>query len=81
MFTRDNLLIIALAITSALGGLALSLWLRPSLPGPAPVPTHAATLAVGDARDDIALPDREGRTRRLSEWDGKLVLVNFWASW
>ena len=81
MLNRDNLLIIALALANALGGLALSLWLRPSTPPPATAPARAATLAVGDARDDLALPDREGRTRQLSEWDGKLVLVNFWASW
>ena len=80
MFTRGNLLIVALAIASALGGLALSLWLRP--PAPATASTAITpTLAIGDARDDIALPDRHGAVRRLSEWDGKLVLLNFWASW
>jgi len=81
MLHRDNLLIIALAIASALGGLALSLWLRPSAPPPATSMIEASTLAVGDRRDDLALPDRNGTIRRLSEWDGKLVLLNFWASW
>ena len=28
-----------------------------------------------------ALPDPTGRTRKLSEWQGKVVLVNFWATW
>ncbi len=80
MLSRDTLLIIALAIASALGGLAFSQWLRPP---PAPVSSgpRAATLAIGDLREDLALPDRDGATRRLSEWDGKLVLLNFWASW
>jgi len=32
-------------------------------------------------RVDFALPDLEGRTRLLSEWDGDLVLLNFWATW
>ena len=27
------------------------------------------------------LPDVAGRTRRLSEWHGKVVLCNFWATW
>lgn len=29
----------------------------------------------------FALPDVDGRTRSLSEWKGRLVLVNFWATW
>ena len=30
---------------------------------------------------DIALPDRDGNTRRLSDLRGKVVLIDFWASW
>jgi thiol-disulfide isomerase/thioredoxin len=27
------------------------------------------------------LPDLSGRPRRLAEWQGKIVLCNFWATW
>jgi len=30
---------------------------------------------------DFALPDIDGKTRRLSSNRGKVVLVNFWATW
>jgi thiol-disulfide isomerase/thioredoxin len=79
MFNRANLLIVALAVVSAGLGLLLSLGLRPS--APTPPMSNVKILAVGDAREDIHLPDRDGKTRALSEWDGKLVLLNFWASW
>jgi thiol-disulfide isomerase/thioredoxin len=28
-----------------------------------------------------AFPDLSGKTRRLSEWGGRVTLVNFWATW
>jgi thiol-disulfide isomerase/thioredoxin len=30
---------------------------------------------------DVALTDLDGYSRRLSDWHGKIVLVNFWATW
>lgn len=29
----------------------------------------------------IALPDRDGVTRQLTDWKGRPVLINFWATW
>ena len=30
---------------------------------------------------DFTLPDPDGQPRRLSEWRGRHVLINFWATW
>jgi thiol-disulfide isomerase/thioredoxin len=30
---------------------------------------------------DITLTDREGNPRRLSDWAGRPLLINFWATW
>ncbi len=30
---------------------------------------------------DLALPDGDGVTRHLSDWKGRPVVVNFWATW
>ncbi|MCS7189130.1 MAG: TlpA disulfide reductase family protein [Bacteroidia bacterium] len=38
-------------------------------------------LRKGQPAPDIALPDPEGKIRRLSELRGKWVLIDFWASW
>ncbi|MEN3041400.1 MAG: thioredoxin-like domain-containing protein [Bacteroidia bacterium] len=38
-------------------------------------------LRRGRPAPDIALPDPDGKIRRLSELRGKWVLVDFWASW
>ncbi len=60
--------VVAGAIALAAGFLASGWWLSgKGLQGePAPV---------------ITLTDLGGQTRELSAWQGKLLLVNFWASW
>ena len=35
----------------------------------------------GSSRPEFTLPDLSGTQRSISEWDGKVVLVDFWASW
>jgi peroxiredoxin len=36
---------------------------------------------VGDMAPDFALEDLEGELRRLSDFRGRVVLINFWATW
>jgi thiol-disulfide isomerase/thioredoxin len=32
-------------------------------------------------RPDFSLPDLDGKDRSISEWDGKAMIINFWATW
>ena len=32
-------------------------------------------------RPDFTLPDLAGKPRSISEWDGKALIINFWATW
>ena len=36
---------------------------------------------IGSVAPEIALPTPEGDTLRLSDFRGKIVLIDFWASW
>lgn len=42
----------------------------------------ALTMATSPLQlPDLAFEDSEGKTRKLSEWKGRTVLVNLWATW
>lgn len=70
---RTPLLIVALAVAGALLGLATAHWIA--------TPARLEGAEVGRPRPDFERPDLDGASRRASEWDGRLVLLNFWASW
>lgn len=81
---RATLIILVLAGAAAAGGW----WLQRRLQAPPAPPTplvsaasKATVLKVGDRADDLALPDLDGKTQPLSQWHGKRVLLNFWATW
>jgi peroxiredoxin len=67
----------AAAVAAALAGLACPA----SDGGPAGGAAPGAEQGGGEAAPDFALRDLEGRTVRLSEFRGKAVVVDFWATW
>lgn len=81
MMDRRTILILVLACLAAAGGW----WLQQRGPdGPPvqpPAPAGVKTFAVGDQVGGYALPDLDGHTTTLARWHGKVVLLNFWATW
>ncbi len=37
--------------------------------------------AIGFQRPEFAAMDLNGQLRNIKEWDGKVILLNFWATW
>jgi thiol-disulfide isomerase/thioredoxin len=37
--------------------------------------------AIGIQRPEFAAIDLDGQLRNITEWDGQLILLNFWATW
>jgi thiol-disulfide isomerase/thioredoxin len=79
MLNRTNALILVIAIAGAALGFLAGGWIRPMQAPAQRADSHA--LKIGDAVPDTQRPDLDGKPRSLAEWRGKLVLVNFWASW
>ncbi len=61
--------LLALGLLSLAAGFGAYRWLQSGVPG------------SGDRRPDFTLQGLDGQPHQLSEWDGKLLLVNFWATW
>ncbi len=40
-----------------------------------------ANPILGQIRPEFAMKDLDGKLRNIKEWDGKIVLLNFWATW
>jgi peroxiredoxin len=40
-----------------------------------------AQITIGEMAPEISLPDTKGNTVTLSSFKGKVVLIDFWASW
>ncbi len=69
------------------GGAALAggMYLReqPTAPGPEIVIVKQPKTdhSVAGRRPEFWLPDPQGVRHGISEWDGKLLVINFWATW
>ena len=44
-------------------------------------PTAAEAAAIPTDLPDFSLQDREGNLRSIRSWQGKSMIVNFWATW
>ena len=85
---NKNLTIILLLVGLLAAGIAIYIFLdqqqrieaQPVVESATPVVVESATPVVAE-RLDFSLPDLDGNVRKLSDWDGKARLVNFWATW
>ncbi len=77
-------LVVALAAATIGFGL-YRMWNPPPL-AKADTPLFESTVVdsvdpVGNARPEFTLPDLENKPVSISRWDGKVILLNFWATW
>lgn len=83
---RYSLLGAALVLILGAGAAVAGYFLREHLQRPAPPPPQVATAAmelpeVPRPRPQFVLRDQHGKLRSVTEWDGRLLLLNFWATW
>jgi thiol-disulfide isomerase/thioredoxin len=66
---------IALLVLAAASALAAGFWLHLWNSGGAPESGDVTQLMAA------SLPDVEGKSQALAQWQGKVMVVNFWATW
>lgn len=72
---------LALIIALVAGGLGYLFASRLN-PPPQPVaPVASAPAVAPEFRPVFSLGDVAGESRSITEWDGKALLINFWATW
>ena len=72
--TFKNLLLLIAAVLALMGGYWIAQSMRPA--------EQVTTLTYGGGElIDFTLPDLEGKKRSLHEWRGKVIVLNFWATW
>lgn len=72
-------LILGFALVGGIGGVLLGRhFATPSAP---PLPQGTLVLEEGAKRPDAELRRLDGSTAKLSDFDGRPLLINFWATW
>jgi thiol-disulfide isomerase/thioredoxin len=73
--TKQAVLILAVALAALAAGALLYSG------GRGGAQTAVATAAAASSLMTARLPDLDGKPRALEQWRGKVLVVNFWATW
>jgi len=71
---RRFVLYAAVAVAAAAAGAGLQMW-RGTANAPPPAASPAAAILA------LRLPDPAGKIQPFDQWRGKVLVVNFWATW
>jgi peroxiredoxin len=80
---RPVAILAAVAVAAALGGFLVARWLGHGAPAAAGGEVAPATVqdVQGQRRPDFTLADAQGGTVSAADFEGEVLLLNFWASW
>ena len=81
--SRNGLIPVGIALISALTGFFLYREFGPERLGEPPgrETARSAASVIGQPVPAVQLPDPMGEIQTLSQWRGRPMLINFWATW
>ncbi|VAW58476.1 hypothetical protein MNBD_GAMMA11-698 [hydrothermal vent metagenome] len=79
---KNITLVILVIVIAGSAGFGLQRYLKSDTNLLAPAtPGSGKSNVIGTYRPAFELKDIEGQMRNIDEWNGKVILVNFWATW
>ncbi len=75
---KNFFVVVTLIVTTALG---YFIYIELDQDAPPVASQIVASTSASRSVVDFSLPDLDGNIRRISDWDGKARLINFWATW
>lgn len=77
---KSTLVFIIVALVGLGAGFAVQHWLHPNN-AVTPTATQQEDISTPSHRPDFALKDVDGKLQDIKQWDGKVIMINFWATW
>jgi peroxiredoxin len=74
---KNTLIFIIVTALAGVAGFSLQQYLSTGNNGTA----ASINPVIGQPRPEFAMLDLDGKLRNIKEWDGQVVLLNFWATW
>ena len=78
--TTSTLMMVGLAVAGLASGYLFNNWQHEQKLAELKISTSKET-AVSNIRPLFKLKDLEGKVRDVKEWDGQVLMINFWATW
>jgi len=76
----QGLIIAGIAIVGLVGGFFLNQYLNENQASTIQA-QRKVDISTPEIRPDFALKDLEDKIHNAKEWDGKVLMINFWATW
>ncbi|MDH5599834.1 MAG: TlpA family protein disulfide reductase [Gammaproteobacteria bacterium] len=77
---NSALLMVAMAVAGLMSGYFYNNWQKQQKLNQVNL-SSTKQLPLATVRPAFQLKDLEGNTRDVKEWDGKVLMINFWATW
>jgi thiol-disulfide isomerase/thioredoxin len=79
--SKQKYIIAGVAVIGLVGGFFLNQYLANNKASTTAQAERKVDISTPEIRPEFALKDINDKLRNIKEWDGKVLMINFWATW